>query len=138
VLGENSATLEGEELRALFATAMRAHAEADVAYYPLPTVVGRLRAGTVRTGDVWVAESWVDDLAVVDADGGDLAPEVAAALRARGVEPQTKARYRIATTGYLAREAARYIGRTSGRRSLGLVRDAVVEHIQKHGFSRDA
>jgi hypothetical protein len=138
VVGENPATLEGEELRALFATAMRAQAEADVAYYPLPTVVGRLRGGTVRTGDVWVAESWVDDLAVVEADGGDLAPEVAAALRARGIEPQARARYRIATTGYLAREAARYIGRTSGRRSLGLLRDALVAHVREHGFGRDA
>ena len=65
-LGENPAVLAGEDLRAFFETAMRAHAEADVAYYPSQSVVGRLRAGTVRTGDVWVAESWVNGLVVVE------------------------------------------------------------------------
>jgi hypothetical protein len=138
VLGENPTTLEGEELRQLFATAMRTHAEADIAYYPVQTVVGRLRAGTIRTGDVWTAESWVDELAVVEADGGDLMPDVAAVLRARGIAPQTSTPYRIATTGYLAREAAHYIGRVRARRSLGLLRDAVAAHVRAHGFARDA
>jgi hypothetical protein len=137
VLGENPTVLEGEDLRAFFETAMRATAEADVAYYPSPGVVGRLRAGAVRTGDVWAAESWVDGLAVVEAKGADLAPEIVALLEARGVAPQSASTYRIATTDYLARQEPKRLGRVAARRSLGLLRDALVAHAQAHGFGRE-
>jgi hypothetical protein len=138
VLGENPTVLEGEDLRAFFETAMRATAEADVAYYPSAGVVGRLRAGTVRTGDIWVAESWLDGLAVVEAKGADLAPEIVKLLEARGVSPQSAATYRIATTDYLAREERERLGRVGGRRSLGLLRDAISAHARAHGFSPHA
>ena len=137
-LGENPAVLAGEELRAFFETAMRVQAEADVAYYPSQSVVGRLRAGTVRTGDVWVAESWVNGLVVVEVRGEDLAPEVSALMRSRGTVPQSRSRYRIATVDYVAREEARRrLGRVTERRSLGLLRDALVTHARAHGFRRD-
>ena len=135
VLGENPAVLEGEELRGFFETAMRARAEADVAYYPSGSVAGRLRAGTVRTGDIWVAESWVNDLVVVEAKGADVAPELADRMRARGIAPQSASTYRIATTSYVADyEARERLGRVSSRRSLGLLRDALTEHARAHGF----
>jgi len=134
-LGKNSQLLEGEGLRAFFETAMRADAEADVAYFPLSSVVGRLRAGTVRTGDVWVAENWVDELVVFEARGADLAPELADLMRARGRVLQTDTTYRIATTGYVARaEASRRLGRVGRPRSLGLLREALCAHARAHGF----
>jgi hypothetical protein len=137
-LGENSTVLEGEDLKAFFETAMREQGQADVAFYPLGGVVGRLRAGTVRTGDVWVAESWLDDLVVVDAKGADLAPELTASLRRRGVEPQAGSTYRIATTAYIAAEEAREsLGRVGAARSLGLLRDALAAHAKAHGFRRE-
>jgi hypothetical protein len=135
VVGENPQTLEGEDLRAFFETAMRASADADVAYYPSGSVAGRLRAGTVRAGDVWVAESWVDDLAVVEAKGADLSPEIARLLQARGVAPQSASTYRIATTDYVARQEPEQIGRVGARRPLGLLRDALVAHARAHGFA---
>ena len=137
VLGETSATLEGEGLRAFFETAMRAHAEADAAYYPLQGVVGRLRAGTVRTGDVWAAESWVNDLVVVEVQGADLADELANVMRLRGIAPQARARYRIATTDYLAREESGRLGRVGAARRLGPLRDALAAHARAHGFRPD-
>jgi uncharacterized protein DUF3500 len=139
VVAENSAVLEGESLRAFYETAMRAQASADVAYYPAWSVVGRLRAGTIRTGDVWAAESWVNDLVVVEAKGEDLAPELADRMRLRGVAPQARSTYRIATADYVAQyEARERLGRVGAARPLGLLRDALVAHAREHGFGRDA
>jgi hypothetical protein len=138
VIGENPRALEGEDLRAFFETAMRTTAEADVGYYPSDSVAGRLRAGTVRTGDVWVAESWVNGLAVVEAKGADISPEIAVLLKARGVAPQSGAAYRIATTDYVAREEPARHGRVGPTRSLGLLRDALVTQARAHGFATHA
>jgi hypothetical protein len=135
LVGENPSTLEGEDLRAFFETAMREQAQADVAYYPSSSVVGRLRAGTVRTGDIWVAESWLDELVVVEAKGADLAPTLADSLHALGVAPQSGSTYRIATTGYVAAQEARErLGRVAAQQSLGLLRDAIAVHAKAHGF----
>jgi len=136
-VGENPGVLAGEDLRAFFETAMRAQAEADAAYYPSQSIVGRLRAGTVRTGDVWAAESWVNDFVVIEARGDDLAPEVSARMRARGIVPQSRSRYRIATMDYVAHEVARQRLGVTSQRSLGLLRDALVTHARAHGFRRD-
>jgi 2',3'-cyclic-nucleotide 2'-phosphodiesterase (5'-nucleotidase family) len=138
VVAENPAVLEGGDLLAFYETAMRAQAGADFAYYPPRSVVGRLRAGTVRAGDIWAAESWVNDLVVVDVEGADVAPELADRMRARGIDPQVRSTYRIATPDYVARyESARRLGRIGRPRSLGLLRDALVAHARKHGFVRD-
>ena len=137
-LGENPDVLAGEDLKVFFETAMCEQGQADVAFYPLGGVAGRLRAGTVRTGDIWVAESWVDDFVVVEAKGADLAPELAASLRLRGVEPRSRSTYRIATIGYIAAEEARKrLGRIGAARSLGLLRDALAAHAKAHGFGRE-
>jgi len=138
LLGDNPSALEGAALRALFETAMRAQAEADVAYYPAQAVVGRVRAGAVHAGDLWVAESWVNDLVAVEVLGADLAPELAAALRSRGTVPQAASRYRVATIDYVAREESHLIGRHGGVRRLGPLREALVAHVRAHGFHRDA
>ena len=136
-LGENPSVLEAEDLAAFFEAAMCTQAEADIALYPAQGAVGRLRAGTVRTGDIWTAESWVDDFAVVEAKGADLAPELAQRLRARGLPPQAGSTYRVATTDYIAsREASRLLGRVTARRTLGPLRDALVAHARAHGFAR--
>jgi hypothetical protein len=138
LLGDNPSVLEGDALRALFETAMRAQAEADVAYYPAQAVVGRVRAGAVHVGDLWVAESWVNELVAVEVQGADLAPEVAAVMRSRGTEPQSRSRYRVATIDYVAREASHLIGRLGVVRRLGPLREALVAHVRAHGFRRDA
>jgi hypothetical protein len=137
LLAENPSVLEGEDLRAFYETAMREYAQADVAFYPTGGVVGRLRAGPVHTGDIWVAESWVDELVVVEAKGADLAPALADKMRARGTAPQAGSTYRIATLGYTATQEAReWLGRVGRARSLGLLRDALAAHAKAHGFAR--
>ncbi len=138
-LGEELGTLGGdlqdEPLRRWFEEALVARTDADLGVYPVDSCVGRLRAGVVRTGDVWVAESWMDHLVLADVKGGDLAPSAAAALTARGASPQRDRTYRLATTAYVAdEEPAAHLGRVSDRRFAGRVRDALVDHAREGGF----
>lgn len=139
LLGSNPQPLAGEGLRVWFEAAMAQQTEADLGVYLPETVVGRLRAGPVRTGDIYCAESWQDRLVVVDVKGADLAPGCAAQLRARGVAPQSGSTYRIATTAYVAEEVAeqhlsRDRGALAATRPSGLVRDALIDHARDHGF----
>lgn len=135
-LGDNPRVLEGENLRAFFETAMCTHAEADVAYMPSGSVVGRLRAGAVRMGDIWAAESWIDEIVLIEARGADLSSEIVQRLRARGKSVQAGATYRIATTGHVAHgENSALLGQVREPRSLGLLRDAVCMHARRHGFA---
>ncbi|MEJ0006732.1 MAG: hypothetical protein WDM77_10325 [Steroidobacteraceae bacterium] len=134
-LGKNPVMLEGERLQAVFETAMREQAHAEVAFYPEAGMVGRLRAGLIKTGDVWVAESWVDDLVVAELRGADLQPGIIAAMRARGVEPQAGKRYRFATTGNVLRDGR--LGRLdagANPQSLGLLRDAISAYLRTAVF----
>jgi hypothetical protein len=136
-LAHNPATLEGEELHAFFETAMREQAQADVAYYPLQSIVGRLRAGMVTTGDLWTAESWVNELVVLEIEGADLAPDIVDRLRARGVAAQARSKYRVATVDFVVQyEARERLGRGGRARSLGLLRDALAAQARAHGFPR--
>jgi hypothetical protein len=117
---------------------MQAQAEADVAYYPPEAIVGRLRAGAISEGDLWVAESWVNNLVAVEAQGADLAPGIAAALRSRGTAPQAHARYRIATIDYVARERADLLGRIGSARVVGPLREVLVAHVRAQGVRSNA
>ncbi len=134
-LGENPRVLEGENLRAFFETAMCTQGEADLAYMPSSSVVGRLREGAVRNGDIWAAESWIDELVLLEARGADLSSEIAQRLRARGKSVQGGATYRIVTTGYVAHgSSSAILGRVLEPRSRGLLRDAICAHARVHGF----
>ncbi|MEO6078349.1 MAG: 5'-nucleotidase C-terminal domain-containing protein [Steroidobacteraceae bacterium] len=134
-LAVNPRRLEGEDLRVWFEAAMRSQARADVAIYPAWNLVGRLREGPVTTGDVWVAESWADELVVIETLGSDLSPALAKALRSRGTEPQSGRTYRVALPGYLVRgEAGRQTMRIAAQRSLGPLRDALAVELRTHGF----
>jgi hypothetical protein len=136
VLGTNPAALEGEALRAWFESAMLGHTAADYADYPSFSVAGRLRAGTIKTGDIWAAENWVDDLIVCEVTGADIAPGLYSSMSARGNSPRAHRTYRIATTGNVAANAAESrIGRVSNSRNWGALRDALVSHAKLRGFS---
>lgn len=133
VLGVNEAPLAGDSLRAWYESAMRNATHADHAEYPPWSVVGRLRAGPIRTGDVWAAEIWRDALVVCELSGEDIAPQVAARMAARGNTPQAHRRYRIATTGFAAEEEPS-IGKVRSAHNRGLLRDALVAQARVQGF----
>ena len=58
--------------------AMREGTDADFGFYNLDSAVGLLRPGTVRTGDVYTAESWENLVSVVTVRGSDVRGEFAA------------------------------------------------------------
>jgi len=134
VLGTNPRELDGPGVKRLFERALRDATGADLAWYDLEAAVGRLRAGTVRTGDVFVLESWQDRISVVSVRGARLAPALAAALVAAGTPPEPQRLYDIATVAD-AQEAVA-LGRPESRRGTELLlRDATVAFLRTHGFA---
>lgn len=134
-LGENHAVLEGAALNDLFEKAMKEHARTDFAYYDGETVVGRLRTGVIRTGDIYNLESWGNAVSVVSIKGSQLRGGAVEALQKRGTAFHGETTYTIATTDYLAEEEmTATFGRGKAHAQNVLLRDAVIGYVKKHGF----
>jgi len=134
VLAEGSAHLDERGVQVLFEKALLAESDADLAYYPLVSVGGQLRAGTIRSGDIYDVESWRDVVTVVEVKGAELAPPQVEALRARGQEPAANRRYRIATTGHAADELAdEQLGAVESAERGAMLRDVVIEYVRTNG-----
>ncbi len=112
-LGVNPRALEGAAVQRLFENAMRDHTGADIAHYDPQAVVGRLRAGSIRSGDIYNLESWQDSIVV-----GEL-------------EESGRTRT-VATTKGLAKNAR--FAKLKERREDVLLRDATIAHLKKRGF----
>jgi len=134
-LGESPAVLEGDSVKRLFERAMQASTDSDLAYYDPGAVAGRLRRGSIRAGDVYTLESWQDEVEVVEVVGANLAPTLVEGLRAGGASVDPSRRYRVATAAEVASDAAGRLGRVESRKRAGLVRDAAVAYLRKHGFA---
>ena len=136
VVGRNPELLEGAGLKYLFERAMQQQTGADLAFYNVDSVVGRLRAGTIRTGDLYNAESWQNTVVQVAVKGADITGELRADLEARS-EPVDAARtYRIATTDFVADELLESAVGTGSRIAEGeQLRDQVIRYAAGHGFA---
>jgi len=134
LLGENPAPLAGPAVRALFERALATEAGADLAYYPDESVVGRLRAGPIRSGDVYVLESWQESSVVVTVRGARLGGGTLARLADRGEPVDLERTYRIATTDHAAKHLQPELGRIEEREAGALVRDLAVAHLRARGF----
>ncbi len=136
VITTHSSTLEAPAVRALFERVMAAEMKTEMAYYPEVTVAGRLRAGDVRTGDVYNLESWVNDIEVMEVLGKDFAPPLRASLEARGESIADQKTYRVATTDWVASNTEE-MGFGGGRavETGPLLRDAAIRYLQAHGVS---
>ena len=122
--------LEGGQVKGLFEDAMRRQAGTDFAFYPLESVAGRLRAGVIRTGDIYTLESWQDDVTVVEIQGSRIGGALLAQLHAGGVDPVAGRVYTVATTGYAAREiTSEALGTISSLRRGARLRDATIDYL---------
>lgn len=130
-LGDNPTLLAGEDVQRLFERAMQTQAGTDLAHYDAGAVVGRLRRGTIRTGDIYTLESWQDAITVVEVKGMSLAPPLAERLRAGGARIEPERRYTVATTA----AAAERVGESEQRREGVLVREATIAYLREHGFA---
>lgn len=119
----------------LFEAAMLDHSGADLAYYDLDSVAGRLRRGPIRTGDLYVLESWQSSVARVELKGSAMTPNLVEALRAAGKELDPRRSYAVATTDHLAREeAAERLGQVDAIHPGPLLRDVAIAHVKQRGF----
>jgi hypothetical protein len=128
VVGENRSVMEGRAVKAFFEDAMRSQAGADIAYYDLRSVVGKLRTGIIRTGDLYNLESWQEQVVI-----GELAGARVPAHLKIDVDPARK--YVFATTGYAARKLFG-LKALLGREPRMMLRDAAIGHVRQHGFPR--
>jgi len=133
-LGDNPRALEGDAVQALFERALRAETGADLAHYPRASVVGRLRAGPIRSGDVYVLESWQERAMAVEIRGARLGPALRTQLAQDGQPLEPQRTYTVATTEWAADDGAPDLGPIEGRRRLGLLRELTVAHLRAHGF----
>jgi hypothetical protein len=133
-LGVNPAPLEGEAVRALFERALVAGTGADLAHYPPESVVGGLRAGPIRSGDVYTLESWQEAAVVVSIRGARLGPRALACLTGRGLPLEEARTYALATTEHAADDLASELGAFEERRAGPMLRDLAVAYLRQHGF----
>lgn len=139
VVAENPAPLEGDDVKALFEEILLGTTGADLAYYHPDAVAGRLRAGTVRTGDIYSLESWEDQVSVVEIRGANLSPALADALKARGDTVQSKSAYKVATTSFIAENLAdEVIGSVESMTTGMMLREAAILHLKANGFPSTA
>jgi uncharacterized protein DUF3500 len=127
VVGENPSVLEGAAVKALFEQAMRTQTGADSAYYDPQDAVGRLRKGTIRTGDIYNLESWRERVVVGELTAALVPPDMKLDL-------DSTRKYVFATSGYTAQ---RLVGLKAlrGAEQRMMLRDATIQHAKRHGFS---
>jgi len=131
-LGDNPLALEGEGVQELFERALRSQTGTDLAHYPRASVVGRLRAGPIRSGDIYTLESWQDAAAVVAIQGSNLSSAQRAKLGSDGSHVEPQRLYRVATTRRAASELESELGRVASRSDAALVRELTVAHLRAH------
>lgn len=136
IVGRNETLLEGLRLKSLFEKAMVAEGKTDFAYYPLDSVVGKIRPGTIRTGDLYNAESWQNNVAQIAVTGNELGGDFREQLDKTGIDVQPERIYSITTIDYLANEALKETFGNAKLVSVGSpLRDQFINYVRKNGFS---
>lgn len=133
-LGTNPRELAGADVQALFEHVLRERTGTDLAFYPLESVAGRLRAGPIRSGDVYTLESWQESVVVGTQSGARLGTALHERLRARGQETDAGRVYRIATTQHGASGAFPALGPLEDPVRGAALRELAVAHMKEHGF----
>ncbi len=132
IVAENRQVLEGRRVKDLFEEAMRDQTGADFAYYPEESVAGRLRKGTIRTGDIYNLESWQDSVAILEIRGSRIRGALLEHLRRRGTDPEPGRVCTVATSGYAADELAGVdLGTIESRQRGMMLRDATIAYLKK-------
>ncbi|MCR9097574.1 MAG: DUF3500 domain-containing protein [bacterium] len=130
-------------MRRLFETVLREETGLDLAYYPSRAVAGHFRAGPIRTGDVWSAESWEDRVAIVEIHPRDVAPEAvqdgSRTSRRMGSSETIEATRRVAMpTGVAAWHESYGIEQLRVVEEGRWLREAVIDRLRARGLSGTA
>ena len=133
VLGHNPSMIEGEELTRVFEKIMMSSTGADIALYE--GAVGQLRPGMIRTGDVYNAESWQNDVLTLEIKGHSMSDELIQRLRLRGESVNAEKVYRVAATNFNVDERPETLGDFGIVGENGMLRGMVLDHFDQNGFS---
>jgi hypothetical protein len=134
VVGENRTRLGRAQVKALLEEVLVAETGADLGYYPLESVAGTLRAGTIRTGDLYNLESWRDDVALAEIRGDAVVGEGRADLLARGERLEPSSVYRIAVPGWLIDSGEEAFGEVTRSTRGRTLREALIDNVRSNGF----
>ena len=133
-LADNPAWLDRDGVRRLFEAALRVETGAALGYYPRDSVAGRLRPGTIRSGDIYTLESWQEDVAVATVHGSVLADvRLIDDVVHQPIDRSTT--YRVASTKWGIDRLREQVGRVESEETRGLLRDLTVRYVKKHGFA---
>jgi len=132
-LADNPAWLDHTGVRRLFEAALRVETGSDVGYYPEESVAGRLRPGSIRSGDIYTLESWQEDVTVATVHGSALAGSSLIAAEERPSIELSKI-YRVSSTKWGIDRLRKQVGQVESETSHGLLRDLAVRYVKKHGF----
>ena len=135
-LGTNPAWLDHAGVKMLFETALRAQTGSDLAYYNEKSIAGRLRPGTIRSGDIYSLESWQEAAAVAEVRGSNLSAGLQASLREQRVPLDLAKTYKVATTAYVVSDDSARLGRIESSRTGPMLRDLIVAYLRSNGFSQ--
>ena len=133
-LADNPAWLDAAGVKALFEAAMRTETGADLGYYPVESVAGRLRPGPIRSGDIFTLESWQESVDVGDVHGSVMQWTPLAKLTESGVDA-TKT-YKVATTRYGVGRLRDELGPVDAPQPRGMLRDLTIDYVKRHGFGQ--
>lgn len=133
-LGSNPRRLDGPDVARFFDTVLGSRKDADLGYYPRSAVAGRLRAGPIRSGDIYNLESWRENVVHVEIRGSEIQGPAREALgeQVTLVDNHT---YRIATIGYVAdngEEAG--LGAMNVATEGGMLRDVTIDYLRANDF----
>jgi hypothetical protein len=135
LVAENASAIEGVALKHLFESAMTEAEQTDFSYYNLDSVVGRIRPGSVRTGDLYNAESWENRVVTVTFAGNELHGEFRKQLDGEGIQLNANQQYSVATTDYVANDLLEMtFGEAKIASEGGLLRDQLINHIRNNGL----
>jgi len=103
--------------------------EADFAFYSPESAVGRLRTGTIRTGDIYNLASWNNTIQIVTLRGSQLE----GCIPAKDIERDRT--YTLATTDFVVEEERdRVFGGGKVSNPHLCLRDETIQHVKRHGF----
>jgi hypothetical protein len=133
LLATNTRPRRGADVQALFEAALLAETGAEAAFFPRESVAGKLRAGAIRTGDIYALEVWQDASTVVEVRGAELGREPRARLAASGATLDPRKLYRIATSRYAA-EKTDELGTFATQSPGPLLCNVLCAHLRARGF----
>ncbi|MCP4006632.1 MAG: DUF3500 domain-containing protein [bacterium] len=135
-LAVNPNALDVEGVERLFESVMLEHGGVDFAFYPRNSVAGRLRAGMIRSGDIYNLESWKSTIEILEVRGRDVDGAIAARLSTAGEKLQDTSTYRIATIDWAANHPKNY-GLTNATSIDGgnSLRETTISYLKRSGFA---